>query len=70
MNSTLIKNTLLALLKRAKSRTYWLALVVAVSSQLPLIKDLLAENYGITAMALTVIIAVLREDTNKALKDK
>ncbi len=56
--------------KRLKSKTYWLAICVAMSSQLPVIKDLLAEYYGITSVVLAVAIAALREMTKTSVEDK
>lgn len=57
-------------IKRLKSKTYWLAILVAISSQLPLAKDFLAEYYGITAVVIAVAIAALREATKAPVSEK
>ena len=58
------------LLKRLKSKTYWLAIFVTISSNLPNIRDLLADHYGVTAMIIAVAIAALREVTTKPVNEK
>ena len=58
------------ILDRFKSRTYWLALLTAASPQLPLVKDFLADYYGITALVIAVLIAALREATTKPVGGK
>jgi hypothetical protein len=64
-----------ALWKRAKSRFYWLAGAVgvglpALQEQMPMLKDFLGDNYSFVFVGLAVIIAILREDTTKAIRDK
>ena len=56
--------------KRLKSKTYWLAICVAASAQLPAVKDMLAEYYGITSVVLALAIAALREMTKTSVEDK
>ncbi len=43
---------------------------MALSSQLPLVKDLLAEYYGITTLVIAVSIAALREATKTPVNEK
>lgn len=57
-------------IKRLKSKTYWLAILVAASAQLPLAKDFLADYYGITAIVIAIAIAALREATRAPVSDK
>jgi len=59
-----------SILKRFKSKTYWLAILTAASSQLPLIKDMLSEYYGVTALVIAVLIAAMREATDKPVSEK
>lgn len=59
-----------SIIKRLKSKTYWLAILVAASAQLPLSKEFLAEYYGITSIVLAVAIAALREATKTPVNEK
>lgn len=56
--------------RRRKSWTYWLAGLTALSAQLPAVRDLLGEYYGATGLVIAVLIALLREKTNRALSEK
>lgn len=59
-----------SIIKRFKSKTYWLAILIALSSQLPLAQDLLAEFYGPIMIIISVAIAALREVTTKPVSEK
>ena len=60
--------------KRAKSKTYYLALAVtglgAVQTALPGIQDQLKDYYGFVTLGIGVAIAVLRELTKNAVDEK
>lgn len=58
------------LIKRLKSKTYWLAILVAASAQLPLAKEFLSEYYGAISIVLAVAIAALREATKTPVNEK
>jgi len=59
-----------SIIKRLKSKTYWLAILVVISAKLPLMEGFLAEHYGITTMVIAVAIAVLRELTKEPVSNK
>lgn len=56
--------------QRLKSRTYWLAIFVAVSANLPGLSGLLGEYYGLTSVVIAVLIAALREITTVPVSEK
>lgn len=56
--------------KRLKTRTYRLAIFIAISSNLPLVSDLLGKYYGITALVIAVLVAYHRELTTKPVSER
>lgn len=58
------------LIQRLKSRTYWLAILVAVSANLPGLSGLLGEYYGLASLVIAVLIAGMREVTTKPVSEK
>lgn len=59
-----------SILKRFKSWTNWLAILVAVSGNLPLVEDMLGEYYGVTSLVIAVLIVIMREKTTKPVSEK
>jgi len=59
-----------SIIKRLKSKTYWLSILVAASGQLPLAEEFLGEYYGVVSMVIAALIAAMRESTNKPLSEK
>ena len=59
-----------SIIKRLKSKTYWLSILLAASGQLPLAEEFLGEYYGIVAMITAVLVAAMREATNKPISEK
>ena len=57
-----------------KSKTMWLStllgLLVPALEMFPNLKGLLADNYGICLFVLSMIIAILRQVTTKAVEEK
>ncbi len=58
------------IIKRLKSKTYWLAILVAVSANLPGLSELLGQYYGLTSLIIAVLIAALREVTKEPVSAK
>jgi len=56
--------------QRIKSKTYWLAIMVAVSANLPGLRDILGDHYGLVSLVVAVLIAALREATKEPISAK